>query len=562
MNLSSKSIPMALCLLFAIMALHDHAFGQERKRIDSLNYKLRKAKSDSARVYLLVELSSEYENHDLTVSLGYAEKANLLAEKSGSGKLNSYTLFNLAYVYYSQGVFLLSIQYFSRYMEIQKEEGNIKEVAFAQVNLGAIYITLSNYTQAKKNFEEALNILEKVSVPKSKHDYTSQIITIYNNLGIVYQNLQKPDQSIDYYLRGIKLARKSTGDSSVLSKLLNNLGSLYFDEGKFANAVIPMTEALEIREKNNDQIGLAQSYRMFASYYSALKNNRKTLEFLTRGVNLAAEVGSNPLLADFAELLYTYYNDNHHSDSALKYHVLLKDLNDKMKMEESVKELTRMELTSQFKEKEKIQLLEQKRKELYYMLGGITLFLILIIVTLLYFLSQNRLRRMKLEKINADLGSKNLSLEKENLAKELEFKKKEITLNVMSLMKKNEMLSDISKKIVEFREKAIHAETNDALKHIGKELQKSTEEETLKEFSLRFMEVHKEFYDTILLKFPELTPSELKLCAFLRLNMTTKEISELTGQRLNTLENARYRLRQKLGISNSEINLVTFLSQI
>jgi DNA-binding CsgD family transcriptional regulator len=44
--------------------------------------------------------------------------------------------------------------------------------------------------------------------------------------------------------------------------------------------------------------------------------------------------------------------------------------------------------------------------------------------------------------------------------------------------------------------------------------------------------------------------------------MTTKEIAELTGQQINTLENARYRLRQKLGITSSDISLVTFLSQV
>jgi len=49
---------------------------------------------------------------------------------------------------------------------------------------------------------------------------------------------------------------------------------------------------------------------------------------------------------------------------------------------------------------------------------------------------------------------------------------------------------------------------------------------------------------------------------FLRLNMSTKKISELTGQSLNALETTRYRLLKKLGISNSQINLITFLSQI
>ncbi len=71
------------------------------------------------------------------------------------------------------------------------------------------------------------------------------------------------------------------------------------------------------------------------------------------------------------------------------------------------------------------------------------------------------------------------------------------------------------------------------------------------ELSLEFME-----------RFPNLSPSEQRLCAFLRLNMSSKEISELTGQSLNALETARYRLRKKLGISNSQVNLITFLSRI
>jgi hypothetical protein len=44
--------------------------------------------------------------------------------------------------------------------------------------------------------------------------------------------------------------------------------------------------------------------------------------------------------------------------------------------------------------------------------------------------------------------------------------------------------------------------------------------------------------------------------------MSTKDISELTGQQLASIDKARYRLRRKLGISNSDKNLVSFLSQI
>jgi DNA-binding CsgD family transcriptional regulator len=75
-------------------------------------------------------------------------------------------------------------------------------------------------------------------------------------------------------------------------------------------------------------------------------------------------------------------------------------------------------------------------------------------------------------------------------------------------------------------------------------------------------EVHAGFYEKLLKAYPDLSQNELKLCAFLRLNMSTKDIAELTGQQLPSIDKARYRLRKKLGLASSETNLVTFLSQV
>jgi DNA-binding CsgD family transcriptional regulator len=74
--------------------------------------------------------------------------------------------------------------------------------------------------------------------------------------------------------------------------------------------------------------------------------------------------------------------------------------------------------------------------------------------------------------------------------------------------------------------------------------------------------VHIEFYEKLQSKFPDLTTNERKLCAFLRLNMTTKEISAITNQSLNSIEMARHRLRKKLNIDNSQVNLTTFLMDL
>ena len=160
------------------------------------------------------------------------------------------------------------------------------------------------------------------------------------------------------------------------------------------------------------------------------------------------------------------------------------------------------------------------------------------------------------------LKAKKTRLEKVGLEKELAFKRKELTLNVMSLMKKNEIFSSISEKLMDVAKEATSVETKAAIKKIGRELQKGQEVELWKEFTVRFKEVHSEFYNSLLSKYPNLSPNEQKLCAFLRLNMTTKEISELTGQSVSTIEIARHRLRQKLGITSLEVNLITFLSQL
>jgi len=280
----------------------------------------------------------------------------------------------------------------------------------------------------------------------------------------------------------------------------------------------------------------------------ALRNYVKAGDDINAALKIADEQGLKDVIYQSYKVLHELSLAQNDIKAAYDYSQLENRWKDSLDISEKEKNLAQMELQYHFEKKEQSDKAERDRKNILNKTVIITLALSIIIILLI----MNQLR----------LRAKKSKLEKDVLEKELDFKKKELTLNVMSLMKKNEMLSDISKKIVHFENEATQEETRSALLKVGKELQKSAEEETLKEFTLRFKEVHKDFYDALLRRFPELTPSELKLCAFLKLNMTTKEISELTGQRLNTLENARYRLRQKLGITNSEANLVTFLAQI
>jgi DNA-binding CsgD family transcriptional regulator len=80
-------------------------------------------------------------------------------------------------------------------------------------------------------------------------------------------------------------------------------------------------------------------------------------------------------------------------------------------------------------------------------------------------------------------------------------------------------------------------------------------------FELHLEQVHSDFLNRLTKSFPDLTSRELKLCAYLRMDMPSKEISSLMNISVRAVENNRYKLRKKLGLSGKD-NLYEFIMSI
>ncbi|HEX5668445.1 MAG TPA: LuxR C-terminal-related transcriptional regulator, partial [Chitinophagaceae bacterium] len=80
-------------------------------------------------------------------------------------------------------------------------------------------------------------------------------------------------------------------------------------------------------------------------------------------------------------------------------------------------------------------------------------------------------------------------------------------------------------------------------------------------FALHFDEVNDNYLKNLKSKFPKLTSSDLKICAYLKLNLSSKEIAQLTNISVRGVEISRYRLRKKLGLS-SEQSITAFLESL
>ena len=105
-------------------------------------------------------------------------------------------------------------------------------------------------------------------------------------------------------------------------------------------------------------------------------------------------------------------------------------------------------------------------------------------------------------------------------------------------------------------------EINYKLNRMVKDIDKNIhEDDDWGQFEIHFDEVHDGFIRKLREDFPEITPQEIKLCAYLRMNMTSKEIANILRITVRGVEMSRYRLRKKLHLEQNE-NLIEFMMNL
>jgi len=162
---------------------------------------------------------------------------------------------------------------------------------------------------------------------------------------------------------------------------------------------------------------------------------------------------------------------------------------------------------------------------------------------------ENKIIKLKNEKLESDVN---------NQKTQVELKNKELASQAVNLNRKNEILNYLKKELEKVNKK-VNPEAQFELKLLNKKITEDLNlEEDWKIFKQYFDEVQGDFIKRLQKQFPELSPSDIKLCAYLRMNLSTKEIAPFLKISHRGVEIHRYRLRKKLGLSR-DTNLVDFL---
>ncbi|MBD1385674.1 transcriptional regulator [Mucilaginibacter rigui] len=178
---------------------------------------------------------------------------------------------------------------------------------------------------------------------------------------------------------------------------------------------------------------------------------------------------------------------------------------------------------------------------------------------------QEKLQREKEEFLNREAIANEqhiVTIKNEQLQADLASKSRELANSAMNIVYKNELLQKISDEINNFKDSAGKKLSEDQLKKIHKVIDEGmSDDRDWNVFENSFNEAHENFFKKLKHGHPDLVPNDLKLCAYLRMNMSSKEMASLLNISLRGVEIRRYRLRKKLNLEHDK-NLVEFLIEL
>lgn len=375
------------------------------------------------------------------------------------------------------------------------------------------YNIANNFTN-QNEADSALYYLEKL---QNDMETKQERLLVMKKTGDVYYLKGNNEAAIDYYENVIhEIGDDTLAFISNYASVTQSYAELLHHVGREKEALAITENALKINEVSENISRKANLLHLKSDILSALGRNQDAL-------------------ASLQEMLV-------YQDSANRVQNL-HEVNQLMVKQEI------LSMEKEYKHREFVEQLKHSREKM----GMFTIIIVLLGIVAIALLLWNRKRILL----------KNKQIQEESLKFELETRNRELASNVVSLMKKNEVFSEIIGKLDQIKENAVKDETKEALTKVKKEIEKTIDCSFWDEFELRFKNVHSDFYDKLMAQYTNLTSNELRLCAFLKMNLSTKDIASITGQNPRSIDKARERLRTKLGISNDKsVSLASFIQKI
>lgn len=488
---------------------------------------------------------------DFKTAARLVEQAELLATNSNNKVLLAESYLIRGDLYGSISIFDKAYDYYNSALQIFTKE---KQKAKALKAENRIAVTL--YVYSNKN-DKALAAFQKVlKDAESIHD-KELIVTCLNNIAAMHSKLGHNDKALELFKRALSINLNSRKNFMAASNLVS-MAAIYALQGNNDTASAYYSKALAYagNDKNVVVRNLIQLRR--GIFYHNTNQTALAINDLKEVFTVSEQSGWPEPAVQSADMLAKIYEQQGNEKQSLYF---LKKYIENLKIFESegnTRKMAELDIKYDF-EKESLRIEAfNRRKTILLTSALITSILIIILVIILLLHIRTRAASAKLKHKNEMLEKEQL---KQSLANQLELRNKEITSNIILLQKKNEILTGIADKLMKAKDQFTE-QNREFIEKCIVELRENTDDSDWKNFELQFNQIYESFYKKLDTINPNLTLNDRRLCAYLRLNMTTKEIAALSNLSVHSVEVARHRLRKKLQIEVPTIPLTTFLEHL
>ncbi|PCE63805.1 tetratricopeptide repeat protein [Sediminicola luteus] len=445
--------------------------------------------------------------------------------------------------YFAKGDLRIALSETLRALKLYETINDALRSADTFKQLGDIESRLLHYKNALTYYQEA----QKIYHNKNDNIYEANAL---HAIGQMHTHLNQPEEAETYLLKSIALAKKYEVKATQ-AKTLNELGLLYISKKEHQKAIQVLTESEQIASAEGivlQQITTGKSMALLAENQG---NYNKALRMLNKSISLCSIHETQSLLGDlFEQKAHVLEKQGNYKASIANYknaqavHDSISSVEKTRQIEElkTIYETEKKEAEIAL-QKEEINTLNEKAKvdrltkSLYA--GG--MFTFVSVSGLLFFgfrqrIKKNRIAREKKEAL---------------LQKEIDHKKKELASQTLHLVQKNTFIQELKENLENLKNspEKFKMEFRRIVMLLKKENASDRDWEVFKSY---FSEVHNDFDQKIKTLCPDITEKEIRLSAFLRMNLSTKEIAATLNVLPDSILKSKYRLKKKLGLDKDQ----------
>lgn len=425
-------------------------------------------------------------------------------------------------------------------------------------DIGRRYGYYKRRDQAIEYLQKSLDI-KKDLVKRGKIDASSMSFNYYHICSTLREHYEY--ELASKYLDSCYLYLDTQVRSQLEISLKFEEANILSGEGQFEEGIGIYEEIIPWYQKKNPSY-LVLVYTYLGDAFMGLKEyNKSELAYKS-----ALEISSKyKVHLDFSLLIHeklaALYVKRKQFEQAFNNLELAKDLNYEFFDSRSTSNKSLLDIQDAFRKQKEVQLKliqQQKLEKLEHeeavwflqkviLLGSV---LFLVVLAYLFFKYVRSKHRAEKELIKAQ---KEQSLKKSREI--LEVKNKELAAYALKMIEKDENM-------ILFKEQIMAASKNGSveIRNLNKVFRSISvgNKHNWKEFEARFIAVNQDFYRVLSEKYPSLSPTDLKVCALIKLNFSSKEMAKLLGISVESVHTSRHRLRKKMGLTR-EVNLTEFI---